>query len=257
MKFEMLGNLRMRDGERYLEPRARKVGILLAALLLRANQVVSIDRLVLEIWGERPPRRATAALHVYVSQLRKLIPPDGTSGHPIVTRSPGYLIRVNPGELDVDVFRELLDRGRRLMRTGDYHGAIAAFEQAQAFPRGDEPARLGDGPIVSGFATWLAEARLEMLETTTECRLMLDHHHELVPGLHALLREYPLHEAFYRQLMLALYRCDRRADALQTYRKARTLLQNEIGLEPCASLRELHHAILHDDAERMRLSPVG
>ncbi|MGV9316992.1 AfsR/SARP family transcriptional regulator [Streptomyces sp. NPDC003691] len=253
----MLGNLSIRAGERHLEPRAKKVGILLAALLLRANQVVSIDRLVLEIWGERPPRRATAALHVYVSQLRKLIPADEISGHPIVTRSPGYLIQVNSGDLDVDVFRDLLARGRRLMRTGDYQGAIAAFEQAQDFPQGDELARLGDGPIVSGFATWLAEVRLELLEMTTECRLMLDHHHELVPGLHELLREFPLHEAFYRQLMLALYRCDRRADALQTYRRARALLQNEIGLEPCASLRELHHAILHDDPRALRLSPVA
>ncbi|MEW1796249.1 MULTISPECIES: AfsR/SARP family transcriptional regulator [Streptomyces] len=253
MRFEILGRLRVVDGDGSSTPSAHKVGILLTALLIRANQVVSTSQLIGEIWGQDPPRRATAALHVYVSQLRKFLKRPGEDGV-IVTRPPGYMLQIPCGDLDLNTFRRLLYQGRNQIREQRYGAAVTSLQTAAELVRDEEI--VGSGPIVGGFTSWLAEVRLECAEMRIESSLALGRHRELVSVLQTLISEHPLHEAFYRQLMLALYRSDRRADALQVYQGVRSMLDAELALEPCASLRDLHRAILLAD-ERLQLRAAG
>lgn len=247
MRYQALGTLCVLNGNDVLSIGARKVETLLATLLIRANQVVTNEQLIGELWGENPPRRALAALHVYVSQLRKFLGAGKREESPIVTRSPGYLIRVGDDDLDLDVFRRLVLLGRRHMRAKRYEDASAAFAEALHLWRGPVLGDLREGVIVKGFVTWLEEIRLECIEMLVEADFMLGRHRELVSFLYTLVSEHPLHEAFYRQLMLALYRSDRQGDALQVYHQARDKLTGELGVEPCRALRDLHRAILQAD----------
>ncbi|HWE88006.1 MAG TPA: AfsR/SARP family transcriptional regulator [Pseudonocardiaceae bacterium] len=251
MTYQILGALRVaKDGD-VATVGARKVNALLAVLLIRANQVVSAEALSQELWGDNPPRRATAGLHVYVSQLRKFLADTVSRPNPLVTRAPGYLIQVGTDELDLLVFRRLVHEGRTHMRARRYDEASRAFGSALDLWRGPVLDDLQDGEIVRRFVTWVEELRLECTEMLVEADLALGRHRELVGFLHGLVSEYPLHEAFYRQLMLVLYRCERRAEALRAYHIARETLTTELGLEPGRPLRELHHAILLDEDERL------
>jgi DNA-binding SARP family transcriptional activator len=199
------------------------------------------------LWGGSPPRRAAAGLHVYVSQLRKFLADSVDRPDPLVTRAPGYLLQVGSDELDLLVFRRLMQRGRTSMRAGNHEDASAAFSAALDLWRGPALDDLREGEIIGRFVAWLEELRVECVEMLVECDFALGRHRELVGFLHDLVSERPLHEAFHRQLMLALYRCERRADALRVYKSARETLTAELGLEPGRALRELHHAILLDD----------
>jgi DNA-binding SARP family transcriptional activator len=247
LRYQALGTVCVVDGDDVLSIGARKVEALLTTLLIRANQVVTNDQLIGELWGEDPPRRALAALHVYVSQLRKFLGAGKRGESPIVTRSPGYLIRVRDDDLDLDVFRRLVLLGREHMRAKRYEDASATFAQALDLWRGPALGDVREGAIAKGFATWLEELRLECIEMFVEADFMLGRHRELVSLLYTLVSEHPLHEAFYRQLMLALYRSDRQGDALQVYRLARDKLTTELAIEPCRALRDLHRAILQAD----------
>lgn len=247
MRYELLGPLRVIDGARHLPIGAHKMQTVLGALLVRAEHVVGSDELIAEIWGDRPPRRATATLHVYISQLRKLLHHAGRPAGPIVTRPPGYVLTKDGDELDVDVFLGLTRHGRALMRAGEHADAARRLDAALALWHGP---LLGDphaGPILGGFAARMMELRLECREMLTEAHLALGRHRELVGGLYSLIAEHPLREAFYRQLMIALYHSERQADALRVYQMARRTLRDELGLEPCRSLRDLHQAILTAD----------
>jgi DNA-binding SARP family transcriptional activator len=251
VKFEIMGSLRIGDEQgSYAVLTARKMEILLATLLIKAEEVVSIDQLIEEIWGSNPPRCAGAALHVYVSQLRKFLKRPGRDDSPIVTRAPGYTFRLGPDELDLHEFQRLLGHGRALARAGQFEEAVTSLEGALALWRGPVLGDLRDGPMINGFACWLGEIRLECVELLVSSNLMLDRHEELIGWLYSLIAEHPLHEKFYQQLMLALYRSSRRADALKVYQTAREQLMTELGLEPCGPLRELQKCILAaDDAE--------
>jgi SARP family transcriptional regulator, regulator of embCAB operon len=254
VRYEILGSLKVTNRDESVSISARKMQVVLATLLIRADQVVSTEQLTAEIWGEDRPLRATAALYVYVSQLRKLLSTPGRRESPIVTQAPGYVLRTEPGELDLHMFRRLAGDGRAMMRAGRSEEARAALEQALALWRGPALRELRNGPIINGFVIWLDEMRLECTELLVEANLRLGRHRELVSFLHQLIREHPLHEMFYRQLMLALCRCERRADALSVYRSARETLSTELGLEPGSGLRRLQQAILsaHDDLDLIR-----
>lgn len=254
MRYEILGPLRVVDenGSSFIS--ARKIEILLAVLLIRADRVVTTDQLIAEIWGEEVPRRATACLHVYISQLRKFLYRPGRQGSPIVTRLPGYLLRMGSDEFDLRSFQQLVSTGRTLFRQGRHAEASERFERALGLWRGPAFNDLGVGPTVAGCATWLAESRVECIEMLTDAQLELGLHRELVGRLYSLTAEYPLREAFYRQLMLALYRSERQADALGVYQLARKTLNDELGLEPCLALKDLQRAILTADA-RLDLPP--
>lgn len=254
MRYRVLGALQIVGGEGPWQDAARnlpkKVRILLVTLLIQANQVVSINQLIGGLWGEHPPRRATAALHVYVSQLRKFLAPDGQWQNSIITKSPGYLIQVQSDELDLHVFRRLVSQGRSHMRAGRYDQASDVFGSALDLWSGPALGDLRDGAAVNGFAAWLEELRIECIGMLVESNLMLGRHRELVSFLYALVSEHPLHETHYLQLMTALHRCDRRAEALRVYQRARETITAELGLEPNAELQDLYHTIqLGEEAE--------
>jgi DNA-binding SARP family transcriptional activator len=230
---------------------ARKVELLLAGLLARANRVVTVDQLMEEIWGGRLPRRAAAGLHVYISELRKFLRrPDRPEG-PIYTRSRGYALCLGEDTLDSQEFTELVETGRGHLRAGRHEEAAEAFERGLALWRGPVFDGVDGGPLVRSFCTRLNEARTECTELIVDTQLRLGRHRELVGLLYTLTDENPLHEAFHRQLMLALYRSERRADALKVYESARRALSDELGVEPCPQLQDLHVTILRADDEAL------
>ncbi|GAA2347418.1 AfsR/SARP family transcriptional regulator [Streptomyces cuspidosporus] len=252
MRYEILGPLRVVDGPSITSLSARKVEVLLAALLVRADEVVSSEDLVKEIWGTRAPRQAIATLHVYVSQLRKFLRRPDRTESPIVTARGGYVLRLGADEadeLDFHVFQDLVRQGSAARRAGRTQEACEAYEEGLDLWRGPVLEDLRDGAIVNGFVCWAEQSRLECVESFVDAGLELGRHREFVSFLYARIEELPLYEAFYRQLMLALYRSGCRADALSVYQSARTVLGEELGLEPSAALKRLHHAVLVDAPE--------
>lgn len=246
LRYELLGPLRIVDGSHRTSISAQKIETLLATLLIRAGQVVSADDLIAEIWGSDPPRRAKAALHVYVSQLRKLLAKP-ESPVPVITRTPGYLITVEPDEVDLDDFRHRVGLGRERARSSHLEDAAAILQSALDLWRGPALLELRNGPIINGFARWLDEIHLECTEMLINVQLTLGRQRELIGQLHNLVAEHPLNESFYQQLMFALYRCGRRAEAIDVFQNARRTLNNELGLDPCRSLAKLHQAILTNE----------
>jgi DNA-binding SARP family transcriptional activator len=248
MDYWILGSIRVMDADEEFFLNARKVQALLAALLIRSDQIVSVDQLMTEIWHENPPRRADASLHVYVSQLRKFLSRSGPDGSQVITRAPGYLLTLGNDRLDVHEFRQRMTEGRGLFQQGRLPDAHRELTAALALWRGPALGELqAEGPILRGFAAWAEESRLECLDLQIQTQLALGQDRQLVGSLFQLISEHPLRESFYRQLMLALYRTDRQADALRVYRSARTVLNDELGVEPCRTLRQLHRAILIGD----------
>jgi DNA-binding SARP family transcriptional activator len=243
----MLGPIRVVDENGSSSIRARKIETLLAVLLVRADGVVTTGQLMTEIWGDDVPRRAMAGIHVYVSQLRKFLHRPGRRESPIVTRSPGYVLQLGEDELDVNVFVDLVAAGQASARDGRDAEAADRLEEALALWHGPVLDDLRTGPILEGFVTWLTELRTECLQTLIGAQLELGRHREVIGQLYSLVAEHPLCETFYRQLMIALYRSERRADALDVYRSARRMLVDELGLEPCRSLQDVHIAILRAD----------
>jgi len=219
----------------------------LAALLIRADRVVAASELMTELWGECLPRRAAAGVHVYISQLRKFLNGPAGSENPVITKAPGYMLRMGCDELDCHAFLRLMNMGRGHVRELRDDEAANSFGEALALWRGPVLADLGNGPILNGFMTWLEEQRLEGLKMLMDAKLRLGCHREVIGRLYSVTSEYPLHEEFHRQLMLALYRSDRKADALAVYRSVRKLLRDELGLEPCHALQDIQRAILAGD----------
>jgi DNA-binding SARP family transcriptional activator len=193
--------------------------------------VVSRDRLIAALWEEEPPDTAQKALQVYVSNLRKRLGRDR-----IVTKAPGYAIRVEPGELDLELFERLADDGGR-QRCAD----------ALALWRGPPLAEFAHRRFALSEIGRLEERYVAVLEERIEADLALGREAELVPQLESLVAEHPLRERLRALLMLALYRCGRQAEALGTYQDARRALVDELGIEPGHELRELHQSILRQD----------
>lgn len=247
MRYEILGPLRILDDGVYSSVSARKIETVIAALLICSDQVVVPDQLITEIWAERPPRRASAGLHVYISQARKFLQRPDRKENPLVTQPPGYLLRKGTDEIDFHDFLQSMTQGRRHMKEQRHEEAASCLERALDLWYGPVLGDLRNGPIIDGFVTWMTESRMECLEMLCDAHLHLGRHRELVGRLYPLIVEYPLRETFYRQLMLALHRSERQADALQVYQTARRVLNDELGLEPCRALRDLHQAILVGD----------
>jgi DNA-binding SARP family transcriptional activator len=239
MEFQILGPLEVVDGGRALPLGGSRQRTLLALLLTRANEVVSADRLIDELWGERPPRTAANALHYHISQLRKAIAPSNA----IITRDPGYLIRVGPNELDLLRFERLVDEARRA--PPDQAGRL--LRAALDLWRGPALADLAHEPFAQAEILRLDELRLGALEQRLEADLALGRHAEIVGELEALVRAHPLREQLRGQLMRALYGAGRQADALAVYRETRSLLVDQLGIEPSAALQDLEKAILRQD----------
>ncbi|WP_433472115.1 BTAD domain-containing putative transcriptional regulator [Spirillospora sp. CA-142024] len=216
---------------------------MLAVLLRHANTPVSDDLLADALWGERPPRSASANLRMYVHTLRRTL----ESPERIARISPGYALTVEPGELDAQRFTGLVAQGRAAGECADPAAAHAALSEALALWRGDAYAGLDESPPLRDEAVRLDELRLAAIEDRVSAGLDLGRHGELVPELRTLAAEHPLRERFREQLMLALYRSGRQAEALQVYRDTRRVLTGELGIEPGPRLRRLEAAVLAGD----------
>jgi DNA-binding SARP family transcriptional activator len=211
---------------------AAKPRALLALLLLHRNQVVSTEHLIDELWADEPPARATKTLQVYVSQLRKALGPDR-----LVTRPQGYLLKVAPGELDLERFEQLTAEGRKRLADGDAVGARDQLREALDLWRGPP-----EGP-----AAHLEERRLAAREDWLHAALESGEAAAVIPDLEQLVAAQPLRERPRELLMLALYRTGRQADALELFRRTRELFVDELGIEPSAALRELEGAMLRQE----------
>ena len=243
MEFRILGPLEVWDEGGEVSLGGRKPRALLAVLLLHPNEVVSADRLIDELWGEDSPERAAAALRVNVSRLRKALPQDV-----LTTRSPGYVIRVEPDELDLHRFERLVDEGRSLLARGLPADASERLREALSLWRGPALADFAYESFAQTAIARLEEIRLAAVELRIDADLALGRHDELVGELEALVAEHPLRERLRRYLMTALYRSGRQAEALDAYQDARRALVDELGIEPSPALQELERAILRQDA---------
>ena len=228
MEFRILGPLEASRAGETLDLGGPKQRALLALLLLGPNRVVPRDTLIAALWDDAPPDTARKALQVYVSGLRKAIGKER-----LVTRSPGYLLRVEAGELDLDRFEHLRSEGE--------------LDEALALWRGAPLADFARERFAQSEIARLEELRLAVLEERIERGLAEGRHRELVPELDALAGEHPLRERIRAQQMLARYRAGRQADALDAYREARDALVDELGIEPGRELRDLQQAILNQD----------
>ena len=239
MQFRILGPLEAVDDQGATLPLGggRQLA-LFALLLLNANEVVSTDRLVDELWSEQPPATAEKIVRNYISLLRKQL------GDRLVRRSPGYLLRIEPGELDSERFESLV----RQAREQEPAAAAATLRQALALWSGPPLAQLAYEPFAQQAMASLEDLRVQALEDRIDADLELGHDRELVPELEQLVRDQPLRERPRTLLMLALYRAGRQTDALEVYQDTRRTLVEELGLEPSPALQELQRRILaHDE----------
>jgi DNA-binding SARP family transcriptional activator len=237
--FRILGPLEVLEHGRALPLGARKVRGLLALLLVRANEVVATDHVVDALW-ESPPATAAKSVHVYVSQLRKTIGPQR-----LLTRSPGYVLRVGPEELDAVRFERLLAQAR----ASEPARAGELLRQALSLFRGPALADFAYEGFAQAESARLEELRLAALEERLAADLAIGRDREIVPELEALVAREPLREKLRAQLMLALYRCGRQAAALEAYQEARRALVEQLGIEPGRDLQQLQQAILNQDQE--------
>src|SRR5438270_404617 len=242
LEFRLLGPVEaVVDGRPVALP-AAKPRALLAVLLLDRNRVVSVGRLVEDLWGDEPPETATKALQGYVSQLRKAL-----GAERLLTKPPGYSLRVEDGELDLDRFEVLAREGRELLGSGESKAAARRLGEALDLWRGTPFAEFLAEPFARDAGARLEEARLAALEDRIEADLALGRHARLLPELEELVAREPLRERPRAQLMLALYRSGRQADALELYRRTRETLSDELGIEPSLELQELERRMLQHD----------
>ncbi|HEX2046813.1 MAG TPA: BTAD domain-containing putative transcriptional regulator [Acidimicrobiales bacterium] len=244
MEFCVLGPVEVHDGNRTATPTRAKERSLLALLLVHADQVVPSERVAEALWpGEARPEHAVRSVQTYVSRLRAAM---GPAGDRLVTRPSGYLLRVEPGELDAQRFQRLLEQSR--LRAGAAPAeALALLDEALGLWRGPPYGELRDEEFAVADAVRLEELRLVAVEERIEARLALGHHEEVVGELEALCAEHPLRERLWSQLMVALYRGGRQPDALRAFERYRRLLAEELGLDPSPELRALESKILVHD----------
>jgi DNA-binding SARP family transcriptional activator/tetratricopeptide (TPR) repeat protein len=242
MDYRILGPLEIRARDRLVPLRGVRQRELMAVLLLRANEIVSSDRLIDELWEGDPPQTAAKMIQNGVSQLRKLIEPDV-----LVTRSPGYLLVVEPSELDADRFQRFVDEARAGLGAGKPAQAAEALREALGLWRGPALADCADIPYARAEAARLEELRSAATEDRIEAELELGRHADLVAELEALVAQHPLRERLRAQLMVALYRSGRQAEALRVYHETREILVEELGLEPGRALQRLERAVLVQD----------
>ncbi len=242
MRFGLLGPFEVRSGDEEIEIAAPKQRAVLALLLLHRGEPVSVDRLATELWGDEPPATATKTVQVYVAQLRKALG-EGV----LLTQGRGYALKPGEDEVDIDRFEHLARKGRRELEQGDAAAAASSSREALRLWRGPPLAEFAYEEFAQTEIARLEEEHVGILDLRIEADLVLGRHEALVPELRALVREFPLRDRFRGQLMLALYRCGRQAEALEEYRSARTALLDELGIEPSRALQELERAILAQD----------
>jgi len=247
MEYRVLGPLDVLDENGPIALGRLKERAVLAVLLLHANEVVSRDRLIDELWGESPPPTAKKAVNVYISQLRKTLTRNGAD--PIETAAGGYRLSIDTDQLDLTRVQRLLIRAREDTSAGELQTASGLFRQALALWRGRTLAGVELEAGGRHEIEQLDELRAAALMDRIDCELALGHHEQLIGELNRLVGEYPLRERLRAQQMLALYRADRQAEALDAYQQARQTLVDDLGIEPSEALQRLQKGILaHDPA---------
>lgn len=249
MEYRLLGSVRVRDADgrevRLVRPKHRQV---LVALLMSANRAVPADHLVEHLWDGTAPRSARGNVKTYISALRRLLSPEDPGAAPIETVGDGYRLVVRPGELDLLTFRDLVRQGRGALKAGDAGQGEAALRRALLLWRDDPFQDVPLTLLLEEIATGLREERLGVFEDWADARLALGLHAEAIGPLRQCVRDHPMRERPWGQLMLALVRDGRRADALAAFHELRTRLVEELGVEPGQPLQRLHQRILADDA---------
>ena len=249
LEFRILGPLTVRVEGVALPIGGPKQRALLAMLLMSANRVVSRERLIGELFPAQDVESADHALRNHVSRLRKVLRPVATDEPRLVARPPGYLLRVEPGELDLDTFEQLVADAREALADADPDAAAESLRAAEALWEGRPLSDLEFEAIMHVEVGRLEEVRLAAIEERIEAELALGKQLTLVPELESLTAEHPFRERFRAQLMLALYRSGRQAEGLEVYRRTRTLMNDELGIEPGVELQQLERAMLIQDAE--------
>ncbi len=245
MKFRLLGPVEVRAGEDWLGIGAPKWRSVLAALLIHPGQIVSADTLISELWRAEPPARAANLVSIYVLRLRRLM--DDPGGHLLVTRAPGYQLRVSGDDTDALLFEAMVRDGRRAFAAGDPEGAASRLTEALALWYGRPLADVPPTPLVEAEAERLAELRLGAVELRITAELTLGGHDQAVAELRRLLADHPLREGLWLLLMRALDGAGRHAEALEVYGQARDAISEQLGVDPGAELRQLHADLLAKD----------
>ena len=251
MQFLILGPLEVTDDGRKLALGGPKQRAVLAHLILRANHVVPADLLIDGLWGEEPPESARNTLQTYVYRLRKVLGEDRIEG-----RDGGYVLAAADGEIDAERFQVLVKKGKA--QAGSDPGAAAAtLSDALSLWRADALADVTEEPSLRGEAARLEELRLSATEHRVSAEIAMGGHSTVVPELESLTARYPLRERMWANLMLALYRSGRQAEALSTFERARQVLADELGADPSPELRRLHEQILHGAPELGASAPAA
>jgi DNA-binding SARP family transcriptional activator/Tfp pilus assembly protein PilF len=257
MRFRILGPLEVWSESGWTGISAAKWRSLLACLLLRPGQLVSTDTLIVELWGDAPPAKANNLVSIYVHRLRRLI--GDSEGKVLVYRAPGYLLRVGPGDLDLQEFESLVAEGRRALAAGEPERAAAALGDAQALWRGPLLADVLSTANVATEARRADELRLAAAELRVEAQLACQRPAEVIPELRRLVAENQIREGLWALLMRALQQAGRHAEALETYAQARQVIADELGVDPGPELQQLYQELLDSDASKSapRKQPRG
>ena len=242
MQVRILGPFQLEDGGRQITVGGVRQRAVLADLVLNANEVIPSEQLLVELWGEDAPLSAANALQAAISRLRRVLP----AGR-LTTTGPGYMLRLFPAELDATQFEQLIFEGRDALAAGTVADAVQLLDQAMMLWRGPPLTDFRYEPFAQAEIARLEELHLACLEERNEANLALGSAGALTAELGRMVTDHPLRERLRGQLMLALYRSGRQADALEAYRELRRTLMDELGLEPSSALRELQAAILRHD----------
>ncbi|MGW0423843.1 AfsR/SARP family transcriptional regulator [Streptomyces sp. NPDC003015] len=232
-------------------PSAPKPRQLLALLALNANQFVPTTTCIDELWGADPPRSAVTTLRTYIMRIRRALQAAGTGERPphgiLRTRQHGYQLLLGRTGLDLFQFTDQVDEGKRALLSGDHRRGAETLRDALTLWKGSPVVDVQAGPFITAHQARLQEQRLSCVELHIEAELQLGLHHELISELTGLTADFPTHENLHAQLMLALFRSGRQAQALTVYRQLCAVLAEELGIEPSRRLRQLHTAILLAD----------
>jgi DNA-binding SARP family transcriptional activator len=253
MRFRMLGPLEVLSPDGWTAINAAKWRLLLACLLARPGQIVSTDSLIFELWGDSPPNTANNMVSIYVHRLRKEVIGDA-DGKVLVHRAPGYLLRLSPEDLDLQVFESLVAGGRAALAAADPERAAGLLGEALGLWRGPLLADVPPSPLVETQADRMAELRIDTTELRVEADLACGRAARVVAELRGLVAEYPLRERLWALLMRALEGAGRRAEALETYAQARQVIADELGVDPGSELQRLYAELLAADASAVPTS---
>ncbi|GIH02985.1 hypothetical protein Rhe02_10520 [Rhizocola hellebori] len=248
-EYRVLGPVEVLGRRGKVSIKASRQRAVLASLLLEANRVVSIDRLIRQLWGDAPPARARNTVQSLVLRLRKAF----AAAHPcqpndvLVTKQPGYLLQVGAGQLDLASFDQLAAEGRAALLDGKPERAADSLGRALALWRGDPLSDAAGVGLQEVDVPRLRERRLQAIEDRIEVDLMMERYPEVIIEVPALIAEHPLRERLYGQLMLALYRANRQAEALEVFQTLRRQLIDELAVEPTSAVQRLHLQMLSHD----------